>query len=585
LVIDLVGGETDPKTNTPMPLQANSSGASTTTTSGVSNDVVSGTDARICSKYQNKVRFEYRLGTVTQEAFSYLTGKFAEWTSAAQGKGLALAYFELTFDRDVYSQIPNVTFEVNGRVVQTVRSDLASSTSLSLLGQTTTGSVTSLATGTGSKTLTLPTDYNYGYAAGDAIEISAPTGQYMGGTVTSYNSTTGQLVINATYSFGSGTVSGWIAYNYTNWGVNPADVAYDYLTNTTFGKGLTAAEIDLDSFKEAGEYCNDYVRENFGATPEVFTRYFINGHLNPDDTVYDNIKKILACCNGYLVYSNGLYYLKINRPRTGTELTTSNLFAFTESNIIGRYDLQLGTKQNRFNQVKVVYFDQDQLYNQNITYYKNSTYLTQDNSQVLEREIEFPMVSDIRNIGYLSRQILNQSRFGMVINFTSSYTALQVEIGDVVRITLDNVGFVDKLFRVMALGLNVDGTIQLTAMEYDDSLFTTGTLPEIPLPGTIIPEAGSSLFTSVVAPPSGVTATATAVTQADGSTLSTIAVSWTAAATAPSTYEIVLSGTSSAIFVTGGSTTTYSISGLPNGTYNVAVRAVNAFGNKSTLVF
>jgi predicted phage tail protein len=232
-----------------------------------------------------------------------------------------------------------------------------------------------------------------------------------------------------------------------------------------------------------------------------------------------------------------------------------------------------------------VYFDQDQLYNQNITYYKNSTYLTQDNSQVLEREIEFPMVSDIRNIGYLSRQILNQSRFGMVINFTSSYTALQVEIGDVVRITLDNVGFVDKLFRVMALGLNVDGTIQLTAMEYDDSLFTTGTLPEIPLPGTIIPEAGSSLFTSVVAPPSGVTATATAVTQADGSTLSTIAVNWTAATTAPSTYEIVLSGTSSAIFVTGGSTTTYSISGLPNGTYNVAVRAVNAFGNKSTLVF
>lgn len=582
LVIDMTGGGIDPKDDTFIPLQALTSGASTTMAStGISNDVVSGSDARICQKYRTYVRFEYRLGTTTQEYFKYLGDKFAEWASTAQGKGIALVYFELTFNRDVFTQIPNITFEINGRVVNTVRSDLAANTSLSFVSATTSGSVTSLTVGTGAKTLTLPTDYNYGYAAGDAvILISAPN--YMIGTVTSYNSTTGQMVANITSTFGSGTSSGWLASNYTSWGLNAADVLYDYLTHPIYGKNLSASEIDLTSFKEAGEYCNDYVREAFGATPEVFARYYLNGHLNPEDTVYDNVKKILAGFNGFLVYSNGLYYLKMNRPRYGSQTTNSNLYLFDESNMIGRYDLQLGTKQNRFNQVKAVHFDQNQLYNQNIVYYKNSTYVTQDNNQVLEREIEMPMVTDPRNVNYLSRLILNQSRYGMVINFTAPYSALQVEIADIIRITNDNLGFVEKLFRVLSIGLNVDGTIQITAMEYDDSLYTTGTLPELILPGTIIAEAGSSLYNAVVAPPTNLTATASNTTQADGTIISTIVASWTASASA-AYYEVKIVGPVTQIYTTSG--TSITIGPVANGTYVVSVTAINAFGNRSTEVF
>lgn len=580
LVIDMVGGSADPSGGN-IALQPSTSGTITTTAAGISTDLVDIGDARICSKYRNYLRFEYRLGTTTQEHFGYLTTKFAEWTSAAQGKGIALVYFELTFNRDVYTQIPNITFEINGRRVRTVRSDLASTTSLSLLGSITTPSTTSLTVATGTQTLTLPTDYNYGYAAGDAVQIlKAPN--YMTGTVTSYNSTTGQLVANITSKFGTGTYTDWNVFNYTSWGLNAADVLHDYLTNTVYGKGLADSEIDLPSFKEAGEYCAEYVRENFGATSEIFTRYYLNGHLNPEDTVYDNVKKILAGFNGFLVYSNGLYYLKMNRPRYGSQTTNSNLYLFDESNMIGRYDLQLGTKQNRFNQVKAVHFDQNQLYNQNLVYYKNSTYVTQDNNQVLEREVEMPMVTDPRNVNYLSRLILNQSRYGMVINFTAPYSALQVEIADIIRITNDNLGFVEKLFRVLSIGLNVDGTIQITAMEYDDSLYTTGTLPELILPGTIIAEAGSSLYNAVVAPPTNLTATASNTTQADGTIISTIVASWTASASA-AYYEVKIVGPVTQIYTTSG--TSITIGPVANGTYVVSVTAINAFGNRSTEVF
>ena len=580
LAIDLVGGSEDPKTNTAMPRQATTSGASTTMAStGLSNDVVDIGDARICSKYRDYLRFEYRLGTTTQEYFKYLGDKFAEWSSTAQGKGVVLIYFELTFNRDVYTGVPNITTEIAGRRVRTVRSDLASQVSTVNLSTTTSGSATSLTIGTGAKTLTIPTDYNYGYAAGDAIFLFAASNQYMGGTVTSYNSTTGQLVVNITYTYGSGTTTGWITSNPSSWGLNAADVVYDYLTDTTFGKGLAASEIDLDSFKEAGEYCNDYVRENFGASEEVIARYYLNGHLNPDDTIYDNIKRILGSFNGFLIYSNGKYYLKLNRPRFGDQTTLTNLYLFDESNIIGTYDLQLGTKQNRFNQVKAIHFDQNQMYNQNIVYYKNTTYVGQDNDQILEREIEMPMVTDPRNVSYMNRLILNQSRYGMTINFTAPYTALQVEVADIIRITNANLGFVNKLFRVLAVGINVDSTIQITAMEYDDSLFTTGTLPEIALPGTITPQAGSSLYSQVVAPPTNLSATASRNTQADGTIISTIVASWTAS-TQAAYYEVRIIGPVTQIYTTSSADIT--ISSIPNGTYAIEVVAINSTGNRSS---
>lgn len=70
-------------------------------------------------------------------------------------------------------------------------------------------SVTSLAVGTGSKALTVETGKSY--AAGQPIGIihTDTPANAMAGTVTSYNSGTGALVVNVTYSVGSGTHTAW----------------------------------------------------------------------------------------------------------------------------------------------------------------------------------------------------------------------------------------------------------------------------------------------------------------------------------------------------------------------------------------
>ena len=71
-------------------------------------------------------------------------------------------------------------------------------------------SATSLATGVGSKTLTVET--NKGFVVGMSVKIAdsaAPATNWMHGDVTAYTASTGVLVVNVTTIYGSGTKTAW----------------------------------------------------------------------------------------------------------------------------------------------------------------------------------------------------------------------------------------------------------------------------------------------------------------------------------------------------------------------------------------
>jgi predicted phage tail protein len=502
-------------------------GTQNTETAGV-GQVVTGTDSKITEKFRDHLRFEYRLGTETQSAFSYLTGKFAEWDANAKCTGVALVYFEFKFNPDVYNSIPNITLEIDGVKVARVES--------------------------------LSNKYSVAYRS----------------------TTDGDITYTEPAS----------PYN-NSWGVNPADVVYNYLTNSRYGKGIDTGHINIDSFIDAKRYCKQTVQASFGGTTETYVRYMINGHCEPDDTLYNNIKRILSCFQGYLVFSNGQYYLKLNKevvdpatdieyPQGGTDpqvdsTLLNSLYQFNENNMIGKYDVQLASKSNRFNRMKLTYYDERSDYNPSIQYYDSATYLARDNNEIFEREIELPMVTDQRNAMTLAGIILNQSRNQMAINFQAVYSALVVEVGDVVCISIENMGWTQKLFRIMSMGINLDGTIDITATEYQHEAYLLTTLPEITEPGSVtLPDFNS------VAAPTGLTTATRVVSASDGSKQVFIDASWTAP-TGDGTikeYEIQVTATGYENYsrTTG---TSISFGPLPNGTYTVKVRAVNAYGSYS----
>ncbi|MEO8085756.1 MAG: FG-GAP-like repeat-containing protein [Bacteroidota bacterium] len=98
-------------------------------------------------------------------------------------------------------------------------------------------SFTTLTIGTGSKSLTVPTGLNF--TNGQTLMVGYNGANYMTGTVTSYNSATGALVMNITAVTGSGSFNGW--------SVHP-----NVILNTNINPGLTIGNDPYDSGNYGG---------------------------------------------------------------------------------------------------------------------------------------------------------------------------------------------------------------------------------------------------------------------------------------------------------------------------------------------
>lgn len=230
---------------------------------------------------------------------------------------------------------------------------------------------------------------------------------------------------------------------------NPANCMFDYLTDSVYGKGLNPSEIDLASFQTAHDY--------YASTGILF-----DGALNTDDTLFVNTQKMLVNSNSYITFTNGKYSLRVNqRASTPT-------FTFSEDNIIGGWQIGLGSKRNKYNRMKVNFFDPTDNWQPNISIIENATYLSEDNGSVSEKEIDLQFASDETLATKIGTFLMDLSRGQTTVNFTASHEALKLEVGDVVYITHNTPGWNQKQFRVIGIVLNQDSTVEISAIEYND---------------------------------------------------------------------------------------------------------------------
>ena len=235
---------------------------------------------------------------------------------------------------------------------------------------------------------------------------------------------------------------------------NPANVLYDYLRSSRYGKGLDASVLDLASFKAARTYCNDA-----GLT--------IDGAVQTANTIFSNTEQLLAAANSNLVFSNGVYKLV---PLKQEDFTGA--FTFDSSNITGEWNISLGSKKTRFNTFIVNYFNPDLDWNPDSLNIENATYKAQDNGTINQKSIDLPFSSNKTLATKLANYYLDYSRYQTIVNFTAVHTALQLEVGDPVYVTHDTPGWTNKKFRVLGLTLNPDATVDVTLAEYaPDSVY------------------------------------------------------------------------------------------------------------------
>lgn len=123
---------------------------------------------------------------------------------------------------------------------------------------------------------------------------------------------------------------------------NAAAVIMDHLIGSDLENGmrLPIELIDLDSFSDAVDYCDEEVAGPLGTTRK---RWELHGAVSYDERPIDALKRMLKCCNGQLTYdAEGKIGLSLGKWYEPTLIITDDML-FSSDRDSGSYDSERGT--------------------------------------------------------------------------------------------------------------------------------------------------------------------------------------------------------------------------------------------------
>lgn len=281
----------------------------------------------------------------------------------------------------------------------------------------------------------------------------------------------------------------------TAWKNNPALAIYDYLTDTRYGIGIPAAQINTDMFGTAANDCDTTITTPAGSVAQ----YTADGLLSPDDAPLDNLRRLLSSCRGYLTYSGGQYGLLIDQSEASS-------FSFDSTNMRGPVRAVFDSRNLRVNAVRARFYDEDRRYQPDFYVYSDSSDLTADNNVKLEASIDLSFTTNIYRARLIAELVEKESRYGIFAEFEANLEGLRCEVGDVVDVTDDKLSWSGKYFRVMRIDFVSASTVRVSVREYGaiytaGTIPTAGTVPAVTLadPVNVLEEVASKISNSVAA--------------------------------------------------------------------------------------
>lgn len=366
------------------------------------------------------------------------------------------------------------------------------------------------------------------------------------------------------------------------WSNNPALCIRDYLTSSRYGKGIPDSAINDTMFSQAA---NDY--DAFVVTPydggDDITLFELNTVIDTEVKIINNLNDMLMSCRGFLPYVDGKYGIRVDKA-------TNHVMDVSSDHIIGGISIAGTKKEDRFNQVKVNFFNKDKEYKEDTAVFPDvddpsdvnnlyQQYLAEDGGEPLVDDIKIDGISNYYTAREMAKLFLLRSRLGTAIAFRGTSELMELEVGDTFLITQPTPAWTNKKFQVQEIGLNFDGTVNIQAIEYSDAIYTYNTASEeTPFVPTKLPNPNK------LAPVTALSASAGTDISADGKTISFIDLSWTAPNDAlVDRYEIkyTIDDETSVVYSAVAIDQTHRIVDA-EGSYDIEVYAVNGFGAKST---
>jgi|GEM_PF-4211797 len=297
-------------------------------------------------------------------------------------------------------------------------------------------------------------------------------------------------------------------------------ILQDYLTNTTYGKGLAVTE--LDDFAAGSTYATATVTDHDGGdggTPVSIQRFAFNGILHTTDSLKKNTEEILSTGLASLPWVSGKYKLVILRD----DSTAS--FTFDADNITDTFEVKEAGIRSYANSVYYSFIDPIIDYAQStvFTTLAQSVIDAEDNGRPLRKNTGSKYETNRYRAQNRSNTILKLSRDQLSCSIVSSKAdSIRNEPGNIVNVTRDTQAWTNKLFQITDMTMLKSGGCKFELGFYDPTNLQWS------VPAEFNPPANTVLTDPrTVVAPTALVLSDSQFTTTDGTSLDRIKVSFT----------------------------------------------------------
>jgi hypothetical protein len=278
---------------------------------------------------------------------------------------------------------------------------------------------------------------------------------------------------------GLGTLTAKVTCSITK----PGAAILDYMRNERYGCAIPLAQIDTASLTALNTYSDGLINYmDVNGNPATQARYRINGPLDTGIDCLTNLQNLVDACDSWLQYSEitGKWKVVINKAynQSPGALTINDLYSVTSSNLVGGIDISPVDLNGTFNQLEVQYPDvniKDQTNYAYIDLFTEYPTLISANEPINKLIVQNQLVNNFVQAKFIGIRRLLQSREDLIIDLQLDYSGIQLEAGDVIKVTLAEYGWTNKLFRVSAVIEEkfADGSLgaKIQAFEYNDTIY------------------------------------------------------------------------------------------------------------------
>ena len=227
---------------------------------------------------------------------------------------------------------------------------------------------------------------------------------------------------------------------------NAALCIRDYLTSDF---GLADSEIDDTVFALAASDCDDDIALSGGGTEK---RYAINGVVKANQSYGDVLNEMVTACAGTLFWGAGKWKLNVGVYTGPTKtLTLDDL----------RSSISLQTRINlrdQFNKVQGVFTDASNRYlAADYPPVVGQEFVAEDNGVEKALDLDLPFTTSSATAQRIATLTLLRGREQITFSAEFGLNAFDVEVGEVVALTIDRYGWVAKPFEVAGWRFGVGG--------------------------------------------------------------------------------------------------------------------------------